>query len=292
MPAVASDQGGAVRCVRCRGLIGPRQAAGSQLIGPIGGESTDHHLPRDDERRSGTSTDDTARDPTDGTTSAPNTSLPPPLSASLDDLEDWACGAELRRIRRRYDAPPATDAGAAAIPPPHGDAFGLPSNPPRGQLWPAERAPKSAASASAESASAGRNRGRSSPLVWGALSLGLMAFVCGAVLLGWSVAAGRSDLWSLGMPITLGGQFGLLLGLLLQLESLWEGNRNTVDKLDEVDQRLDNLNHTTTLMSTSHSSPAQAFYVHMAGGASPHLLLADLKGQLDLLATQMAGPRR
>jgi hypothetical protein len=132
---------------------------------------------------------------------------------------------------------------------------------------------------------------RASPLVWGMLSLGLMAFVCGAVLLGWSLATGRADLWSLGMPITLGGQFALLLGLLLQLESLWEGNRNTVDKLDEVDDRLDDLKQTAALLSSSHSSPAQAFYVHMAGGASPHLLLADLKGQLDLLAVQMAKSR-
>jgi hypothetical protein len=135
-------------------------------------------------------------------------------------------------------------------------------------------------------------RRRSSRLAWGALSLGLMAFVCGAVLLGWSLAVGRNDLWSLGMPITLGGQFGLLLGLILQLENLWEGNRHTVDKLDEVDGRLDDLNQTAALLSSSHSSPAQAFYVHMAAGASPHLLLADLKGQLDLLAVQMASTRR
>src|SRR5262249_37993020 len=106
-----------------------------------------------------------------------------------------------------------------------------------------------------------------------------------------SLATGRADLWSLGMPITLGGQFALLLGLLLQLESLWEGNRNTVDKLDEVDDRLDDLKQTATLLSSSHSSQAQAIYVRMAGGASPHLLLADLKGQLDLLAVQMAKSR-
>jgi hypothetical protein len=41
-------------------------------------------------------------------------------------------------------------------------------------------------------------------------------------------------------------------------------------------------------MSVTHSAPAQSFYAHMAGGASPQLLLADLKGQLDLLAVRMS----
>jgi hypothetical protein len=38
----------------------------------------------------------------------------------------------------------------------------------------------------------------------------------------------------------------------------------------------------------THSSAAQAFYAHMADQASPYLLLADLKGQLDLVARSMA----
>ncbi|HEY2148466.1 MAG TPA: hypothetical protein VGH32_11045, partial [Pirellulales bacterium] len=92
--------------------------------------------------------------------------------------------------------------------------------------------------------------------------------------------------------IALVGQFALLFGLIWQLDGLWQGNRDAADKLDDVDGRLDDLNKTAALLTTGHSSPAQAFYVHMAGGASPQLLLADLKGQLDLLAMQMADERR
>ena len=42
-----------------------------------------------------------------------------------------------------------------------------------------------------------------------------------------------------------------------------------------------------TLLGTSHGSPAGSFYAHMARGASPQLLLADLKSQLDLLAVKL-----
>ena len=131
---------------------------------------------------------------------------------------------------------------------------------------------------------------RSSPLAWLALSLGLMAFVCGVVLLIWAYATARPDLWSLGIPLTLSGQAGLLLGLVMQLEGLWQTNRKTSDTLGDLDDRLKDLRHTTTMMGTTHSSAAQSFYAHMAEGASPQIMLADLKGQLDLLAMKMSRP--
>ena len=94
------------------------------------------------------------------------------------------------------------------------------------------------------------------------------------------------------MPICLAGQLGLLLGLVFQLSRLWDDNRQTANQLASVDQRLDDLKQTTTLLTTGHASPAQSFYAHMAGGASPQILLADLKSQLDLLAVQMSSTRR
>jgi hypothetical protein len=50
--------------------------------------------------------------------------------------------------------------------------------------------------------------------------------------------------------------------------------------------------HATTLLTTTKNASAQSFYAHMAEGASPQLLLADLKGQLDLLAQQMASQKK
>ena len=120
------------------------------------------------------------------------------------------------------------------------------------------------------------------------MSLGLAAFACGAVLLVWSLVGGRDDLWPIGLPLALIGQAGLIVGLVFQLDGLWHTSRKTEHAIGQLDDELARVRHATTLLSTSRTSPAQSFYVHLAEGASPHLLLADLKGQLDLLAQQMS----
>jgi hypothetical protein len=125
-------------------------------------------------------------------------------------------------------------------------------------------------------------------LAWGALSLGTMAFVCGGILLGWSLVAGRHELWTVGMPAALGGQIALLIGLVLQLDRLWHQSRHAAAKLERVDEQLHELKATTTLLGTSHASPGGAFYAHLAGGAGTDLLLSDLKAQLDLLALKIS----
>ncbi|MGI8982216.1 MAG: hypothetical protein ACR2FY_23535 [Pirellulaceae bacterium] len=129
---------------------------------------------------------------------------------------------------------------------------------------------------------------KSSSLAWACLSLGVMALACGLVLIGWSLADSRDDLWSLGLPLAVVGQGGLVIGLLLQLNGLWQSSQRTDETLTLLDGKLHDLAHTTTMLGTTRSTPAQSFYVHMAEGASPHLLLADLKGQLDLLAERLA----
>ena len=132
---------------------------------------------------------------------------------------------------------------------------------------------------------------RSSLISWCALALGMMTLVFGGVLLGWSFIMDRADLWRLGMPFTLVGQAVLVIGLVFQLDGLWRNNREAGATLDELDSQLAELRRATSLMSTTHTSPSQSFYVHMAERASPHLMLADLKGQLDLLAVQLSEER-
>ncbi len=128
-------------------------------------------------------------------------------------------------------------------------------------------------------------------LAWTFLAIGLMAFVCGGLLLAWSFVDGRPRLWELGMPITVVGQVGLLLGLVLQLERIWQGSRDAADKLEEVDAQLSDLRESTNLLGVNHAPASHAFYTHLAEGAPPSMLLADLKSQLDLLAVKMAERR-
>jgi hypothetical protein len=196
----------------------------------------------------------------------------PALVKLLGDLQndDWALEADLRGVERMLGslrpAQPRT-----AIDPPHPSPTGwnIPSAPSR-PLPPVEQKPPSHFAA------------------WLVLSLGLAVFSCGGVLLGWSFLGGREDLWPIGIPLALIGQAGLIVGLVLQLDGLWQTNRKTAMALSELDGELASVRQATTLLTSSQASGGQSFYVHMAEGASPQLLLADLKGQLDLLAQQLA----
>lgn len=144
----------------------------------------------------------------------------------------------------------------------------------------------------AAQAKAARSRARRTEpwlpiLTWSVLAVGLMASAFGGVLLAWAAAGGRQDLWGIGMPVGLAGQIVLVIGLILQLDRLWHDNRDTAEKLDHVGERLFDLNKRAALLGSGSASTS--FYSHMAGGASPQLLLADLKSQLDLLSAKL-GP--
>lgn len=215
-----------------------------------------------------------------------NTALEQLLAGPPLPKDDWRFEAELRvvnrlvdRLRRTTPSAQPASSSPATIPFQPLAAAPIPSAMTRMQAM----ATQSTHTKSAE---------KSSFAAWALLSLGVSTFVCGGVLLGWSFFADRGDLWSLGLPLTLAGQAGLILGLVLQLEGLWRSTRHTDQTLSDLDGQLHQLRHATTMLSTTHSSPAQSFYAHMAEGASPQLLMADLKGQIDLLAQQMAARER
>ena len=112
-----------------------------------------------------------------------------------------------------------------------------------------------------------------SKVPWAVLSLGVAAFVCGGVLMTWSIVAGRQELWSTGIPVLLVGQIGLLVGLILQLDRLWHENRHTAAKVERLDHQL-------------HESRASRRNSAEQGSADQ--ILADLRGQLDLLSEKIS----
>lgn len=131
---------------------------------------------------------------------------------------------------------------------------------------------------------------RASPgfVTWFVLAIGTTCFVCGGVLLGWSLSTGREELWTAGLPMALVGQVLLLLGLIVQLERLWHENRSAAAKLENVDEQLHELKSAATFLGAVQGPASSAFYSHFTNGASPHVLLTDLKSQLDLLAMKIA----
>jgi hypothetical protein len=121
----------------------------------------------------------------------------------------------------------------------------------------------------------------------------LTAF-CGAAVLGaglgtvsWSLSAGRADTWNLAVGLTLTGQGLLIFGLVLIAARLWRNSRYASHKLIDVHTQLGQLQHTADAL-TAMRSGAPAFYAELVRGASPQMLLANLKGQIDQLTTRLS----
>jgi hypothetical protein len=193
---------------------------------------------------------------------------------------------QLRHIGQALHTAKGKDRPPPSIEPQHTMRFDLPHAGPSARHVPAGNSVKRRNRQHADRDPA------SQMLTWVALLSGTMGLVCGGVLLAWSMVAGRSELWSIGLPIAVGGQVVLLIGLVLLVDRLWSDNRAAAAKLNDVDEQLGELKTTTTLLGTSQGSAAGVFYSHFAGGASPQLLLTDLKSQLDLLALKIARDER
>ena len=156
-----------------------------------------------------------------------------------------------------------------------------------------EPQPDAAPGKSSRKRAAANPRARSSfsllaAIAWTILLLSTTAIVCGGVLMVWSLVGARPELWSIGLPVALGGQVALLVGLVLQMDRLRDDNRSTAEQLHSVDEKLHELKTTTSLLGHGQNTPSGTFYAHLAEGAGPKLLLSDLKSQLDLLAWKMS----
>lgn len=200
--------------------------------------------------------------------------LSPRAAAPILD-DDWTLEADLHSVERLVQTLKATG-------PKIGDSVGTHVAHDFGATKPHFSGPATATGTKSEV-----TLPRSNSFAWTLLSPGLAAFACGAVLLGWSIVGNRQDLWPIGMPLTLIGQAGLILGLVWQLDGLWQSSRKTVTTLQELDSELTQVRSAAALLSANKTATGQSLYAHMAEGVSPNMLLADLKGQLDVLAQQM-----
>jgi len=204
------------------------------------------------------------------------------------DFDDWELEDELQSVDRLMDR--LTNQGVID----RRLRFDAAESRPLTSRGPAEAPAPTTASAPLASPKPPRRKKSafSSFMAWSVLSLSLMTFACGAVLLGWSAFTHRPELWTVGLPLALLGQAGLVVGLVLQFDHLWRTNKENSSTLEEIDDQLDDLRRSAALMHTAHNTPSQSFYTHLAHGAEAELLLADLKGQMDLLAQRLAQSKR
>jgi hypothetical protein len=124
-------------------------------------------------------------------------------------------------------------------------------------------------------------------LAWCTALSGAAVLGSGLGTVSWSLSAGRTDFWNLALGLTLMGQGLLIFGLVLIAARLWRNSRYASHKLIDVHAQLGQLQHTADAL-TAMRSGAPAFYAELVRGASPQMLLANLKGQLDQLATRLS----
>lgn len=124
-------------------------------------------------------------------------------------------------------------------------------------------------------------------IAWMIVVAGMLVLAAGIGLVAWSLAARQMLYWNLAIGLTLGGQGALIFGLVLVLSRLWRNSRYASGKLQDVHTRLGQLQQTADVLATMRAGGAPSFYTDLMRGASPQVLLANLKGQVDQLAARV-----
>lgn len=121
------------------------------------------------------------------------------------------------------------------------------------------------------------------------LFAGVLGFAMGVGLLVWAAAFGLPASWQWGMTATIAAEGTLIVGLVWMAARLWNNSRRLNRQIDGVDRQLHDLERLTGALSASRLSSSQHYYEHFHQGASDHMLLANLHGQVDQLSSRLAG---
>jgi hypothetical protein len=125
-------------------------------------------------------------------------------------------------------------------------------------------------------------------IAWLIIAFGTITLLAGIGLIAWSLSKNELQHWNLALGFAIGGQGALILGLVMAVSRLWRNSRYATNKLQEMHAGLAQLQNAADTISATRGS-APAFYADLARGASPQLLLSNLKGQLDQLASRLGG---
>jgi hypothetical protein len=124
-------------------------------------------------------------------------------------------------------------------------------------------------------------------IAWIVVIFGLLGLVGGIGLIAWSLSSAQMLYWNYAIGLAMASQGMLIFGLVLVISRLWRSSRQSATKLHEVHARLGQLQQTSETIAATRSAGAPAFYADLVRSASPHVMLANLKGQVDQLATRV-----
>jgi hypothetical protein len=216
--------------------------------------------------------------------------MPARASASSNPFrtDDWAARQRVRNVARELRRPNpaaihATNRVAAdrtRLDPPHDLFIQLEQATTPGLASPALLPPSSAIQQKQPNVG-------SQLLAWLIVVAGTVVLSGGIGLIAWSLSNRQMQYWDLALGLAIGGQGALVLGLAMLITRLWRSSRYSATKLQEVHARLGQVQQAAEALNANRTSNAPAFYADLVRGASPHIMLANLKGQVDQLATRV-----
>lgn len=210
-------------------------------------------------------------------------------AAPLPKDDDWSTDQRVRNLARELKRP------TAKIKKPSDGIFPDQRRfePPHNLLSPHDfeanaSLPAAASPLSTSAALHPRRTDSSQVMAWIIVTIGVFTFSAGLWLIGWTLASKQLQHWNLALGLAIGGQGTLILGLVLVVSRLWRHSRYSAGKLQDVQNRLGQLQQTAEVLTSMRAGgSAPTFYADLARGASPHMMLTNLKGQLDQLAARL-----
>ncbi len=211
-------------------------------------------------------------------------------AATLPRVDDWSVRQRLRYLDRELRRP-SVAVGAGAVP------NNFPQGPRRfdpPQFSLEELAQAAVVNftpptdyAATRAAAQSRRSGGGQIFAWLTVFAGALILAGGIGLVAWSLSTTQMLYWNLAIGLTLGGQGLLIFGLVLAVSRLWRNSRYASGKLQDVHTRLGQLQNTADALAATRSGGAPAFYADLVRGASPQVMLANLKGQIDQLTSRI-----
>jgi hypothetical protein len=213
-------------------------------------------------------------------------------AATLPRVDDWSVRERLRYLDRELRRPNVA-AATASNPFPQGPRRFDPPQLNFEDLAQAAVASFTPPSDYATRRAAARQRQAKGGQIfaWLIVLAGILILASGIGLVVWSLSTTQMLFWNLALGLALGGQGLLIFGLVLVVSRLWRNSRHASGKLQDVHARLGQLQQTADTLTAMRSGGAPAFYADLVRGASPQVMLANLKGQIDQLTTRIGGGR-
>jgi hypothetical protein len=183
-----------------------------------------------------------------------------PIANAIELEDDWTLQQRVRHLQRRL----RFDNAALTLPAFHSELLS-PSTIPS---LDASQSLEAAKHVTPNNRSAHKSGHVGAFIAWFAITVGTLSFLCGAGLLIWWFIDGSRELWSLGLPLASACQFGLLFGLVLQLNRLSRTNRRIAESLDRTDREFQQMNHSLVQLPNAHGVLSE--FIHASRwGATP-----------------------